>query len=127
MRIGGPRGPGGPRAPKKTDGPKKSSGADFKAKVEAAGAVDSIDPDEPQNAMVEAFRAIAEGLRDGEYEDRKGAIKQLVHAVIEERFKGLRGKGLESLEEKVADVIDKDPQMATKLADQFRRLAEGKK
>jgi len=127
MRIGGPRGPSGPKGPKKAEGPKKTSGANFKAKVEAAGAVDAVDPDEPANTMVEAFRAIAEGLRDGEYEDRKGAIKELVHAVIEERFKGLSGKGLESLEEKVAEVIDKDPQMANKLADQFRRLAEGKK
>ena len=126
MRIGGPRGPSGPKGPKKADGPKRTSGADFKAKVEAAGAVDAVDPDEPTNTMVEAFRSIAEGLRDGEYEDRKGAIKELVHAVIEQRFKGLKGKGLDQLEDKVAEVIDKDPQMATKLADQFRRLAEGK-
>lgn len=130
MRIGGSRGPGGPKGPKKTEGAKKTSGADFKATVEAAAAVDAVDtvdPDEPRDELLARFQAIAEGLRDGELEDRKAAIKQVVHAVIEERFSGLQGKGVLDLEDKVADVLDKDPRMAAKLADQFRRLAEGKK
>ena len=48
--------------------------------------------------------------------------------MIKDRFKGLQGKGVQKIEDQVARVLDDDPRMADRLADQFRRLAErGKK
>jgi hypothetical protein len=84
---------------------------------------EAIDPDEARSALSEAWQRIAEELRDGGIEDRHEAIRRAVHEVIKDRFKGLRGKGVRKIEDQVAKVLDDDPRMADRLADQFRRLA----
>ena len=44
--------------------------------------------------------------------------------MIKDRFKGLQGKGVRKIEDQIAKVLDEDPRMADRLADQFRRLAD---
>ena len=124
MRIG--RG-GGPRGPKGPSGVKGAQGADKAKKafkVEQVDKTAALDPDEARSALSEAWQRIAEELRDGGIEDRHEAIRRAVHAVIKDRFKGLQGKGVRKIEDQVAKVLDDDPRMADRLADQFRRLAD---
>ena len=131
MRVGRGQGPKGPKGSGKAGAAKGGGGAKFKAAVDAVRSVDradAVDPDEKRSSTVDAFQAIAEELASGELKDRRAAIHAAVRAVIKERFKGLKGRGVASLEEQVADLIDRDPRMASQLADQFRQLAErGKK
>jgi len=124
MRIGrgsGPRGPRGPKGVKATSGAGKAKAA---FKVKGVDKVDKVDPDEARSALSEAWQKIAEELRDGGIEDRHEAIRRAVHAVISDRFKGLQGKGVRTIEEQVAKVLEDDPRMADRLAEQFGRLAE---
>ncbi len=124
MRIGsggGPRGPKGASGVKGAAGPTKAKAA---FKVEQVDKTDALDPDEARSALSDAWQRIAEELRDGGIEDRHEAIRRAVSEVIKDRFKGLQGKGVQTIEEKVAKVLDDDPRMADRLAEQFRRLAD---
>jgi hypothetical protein len=120
----------GPRGPKKS-GPAEKTGkagkASFQAAVDAIKNVDSVDPDEARSKLAEAWQAIAEELRDGGIEDRREAIRRVVSEVIRDRFKGLKGQGVKTVEAQVAKVLEDDPRMAAQLEDQFRRLAGGNK
>ena len=128
MRVGGGSGPRGPKGPKGVKGPAQTGKASKPFKVEQVDKTTALDPDEARSALSEAWQQIAEELRDGGIEDRREAIRRAVQAVIKDRFKGLQGKGVRKIEDQVARVLDDDPRMADRLADQFRRLAErGKK
>ena len=128
MRVGGGSGPRGPKGPKGVQGPAQAGKASKTFKVEQVDKTTALDPDEARSALSEAWQQIAEELRDGGIEDRREAIRRAVQAVIKDRFKGLQGKGVRKIEDQVARVLDDDPRMADRLADQFRRLAErGKK
>ena len=119
-RGGGPRCPGGPKGVKGTAAAGKAKST---FKVKGVDSVTSVDPDEARSALAEAWQRIAEELRDGGIEDRHEAIRRAVQEVIKDRFKGLQGKGVRKIEDQVAKVLDDDPRMADRLADQFRRLA----
>ena len=86
--------------------------------------VRNVEADSSDNEPYANWQRIAEELRDGGIEDRHEAIRRAVHAVIKDRFKGLQGKGVQKIEDQVAKVLDDDPRMADRLADQFRQLAE---
>ena len=120
-RGGGPRGPKGASGVKGATGPTKSKAA---FKVEQVDKATALDPDEARSALSEAWQRIAEELRDGGIEDRHEAIRRAVSEVIKDRFKGLQGKGVQRIEDQVAKVLDDDPRMADRLAEQFRRLAD---
>jgi hypothetical protein len=105
----------------------KASKASFKAAVDAVKTVDGVDPDEARSKLAEAWQLIAEELRDGGIEDRREAIRRVVSEVIKDRFKGLKGQGVKTVEAQVAKVLEDDPRMAAQLEDQFRRLAGGGK
>ena len=124
MRIGGGSGPRGPKGPSGVKGTSATGQAKKTFKVEQVDKTTTLDPDEARSALSEAWQRIAEELRDGGIEDRHEAIRRAVHAVIKDRFKGLQGKGVQKIEDQVAKVLDDDPRMADRLADQFRQLAE---
>ena len=121
MRVGGGSGPRGPKGASKVGGPNKAKKA---FSVQGVAKTDAVDPDEARSALADAWQRIAEELRDGGIADRHEAIRRAVHEVIKDRFKGLKGRGVRNIEGQVAKVLEDDPRMADKLAEQFRRLAE---
>lgn len=124
MRVGGGSGPRGPQGPKGVKGAGAAGKAKATFKVQQVDKTDAVDPDEARSALAEAWQKIAEELRDGGIADRHEAIRRAVSAVIKDRFKGLQGKGVRKIEDQIAKVLDEDPRMADRLAEQFRRLAD---
>ncbi len=124
MRIGSGSGPRGPKGASGVKGAAGATKAKAAFKVEQVDKATALDPDEARSALSEAWQRIAEELRDGGIEDRHEAIRRAVSAVIQDRFKGLKGNGVKRIEDQVAKVLDDDPRMADRLADQFRRLAD---
>lgn len=128
MQIRGPSGPGrGAKAGAagKAKGAKGVRGAGFAQMVGRAGEVESTEAvvREMRSALLDELMGVAKDLAQGK-QDKSETTKRFVSAVIRDRFKGLKGKGIKRMEESVTDLIERDEELAQKLHSQLLRMAK---
>jgi hypothetical protein len=124
MRIGRSSGPTrGSRA----EGAGKTKGAKgpgFARMVERVGTAESTEAmaRHVRSALLEELMGVAKEL--AEQDDKQDTTKRFVSAVVRDRFKNLKGKDAQRVEDAVSDLINRDEALAQRLQSQLSRLAK---
>jgi hypothetical protein len=93
--------------------------------VARAGGADSTEAmaRNVRSALLEELMGVAQELAESGADRREGT-KKFVSAVIRDRFKNLKGKGVSRVEESVTDLIERDENLAARLHSQLQKLAK---
>ncbi len=121
MRIksGGPTGAQGTKATTSTSA---KQGARFAGMVDRAGS-STDQPSQGKGKMMEALAELAADLEAGKA-TKEEASRRFVGLVVEERFGTQGGKGADTMQEVVGDMVEADPQFVARLQSQLKRLAK---
>lgn len=120
---------GSPRRPTRAGKAQKAEGAKAKGGVEFSGLIE----DEPLDTEKEAHKLrsqLLEELGDLAKEVEEGkttkeeASRQFVGMVIKDRYGEQSGKGAETMQESIADMVEDDPEFVSRLHSQLKKLAK---
>lgn len=114
---------GGPTQTQKSTATSKAGGAKFAGMIGAAGnATEKGDAESEGNgAMMAALAELAADVEAGKT-TKEEASRRFVGLVIEERFGKQNGKGAETMQDVVGEMVESDPQFASRLQSQLKRL-----
>ncbi len=101
----------------------KAGAGKFAGMIGAAGtATDKGDAESAgKSAMMAALAQLAAEVEAGKT-TKEEASRRFVGLVIEERFGKQNGKGAQTLQDVVGDMVESDPQFASRLQSQLKRL-----
>jgi hypothetical protein len=91
-------------------------------RTEAAESVEQIVRN-VRSALLEELMGVAKDLAEGK-ESKEKTTKRFVSAVISDRFKNLKGKNAQDVEERISELINNDEAFAQRLHTQLSRLAK---
>jgi len=108
----------------KAKGAKGVKGANFAEMVSRVGGAETTEAvaREVRSALLDELMGVAKEL--AENGDRREGTRKFVSAVLRDRFKSLKGKGVGKVEESVTDLIERDEAFAQRLHSQLLRLAK---
>jgi hypothetical protein len=125
MRIksGGPTQTQQTQQATKTSTTSKAGAAKFAGMIGNAGSATDRGDAESQGkgAMMAALAELAADIEAGKT-TKEEASRRFVGLVIEERFGKQNGKGAETMQSAVGDMVESDPQFASKLQSQLKRI-----
>jgi hypothetical protein len=113
----------GTQQAQKTSSTSKAQGARFAGMVERTGS-STDQPSQGKGQMMEALAALAAELESGRT-SKEEASRRFVGLVIEERFGKQQGKGAQTMQDVVGQLVEDDPQFVARLQSQLKRLARG--